>query len=491
MIHDDSRPSSAGRRRVLAGLAGVAAAAAVPAGRAAADTDPGFHHEVAARARALDTGRTAPLRLLLPEGCRANLEPLVRAFGELAGVAVELVEAPVDDIGARLVLDAIGGTADYDLALPATFSLPDLVAADAIVPLSAFARRHEPEGFRGGILYGVGDRFDDTLYGFQTDGDAYLMFYHRDLLESPEERSRYADRFGVALEVPLTWAELDRQMAFFHRPEAGLHGGLLFRTTGYLAWEWWVRFHAKGVWPLSATLEPQIDSDAGVAALEEMIRASASLVPASASLGLFENWERFARGDVYCNIGWGGTQKHLHRPGSAMRGRLAHGPTPGGVVDGELLLTPYFNWGWNYVVTAGCPTAELAYLFALFAATPAMSTLSVSRPDGFFDPFRPEHYRDPRIREAYGDAFLTAHEASLRKAVPDLYLANHGEYFHTLGTWLDRAIAGRIGPADALRNVARAWDALVPRPARERQAERWLALREKYPEAVSRHMRDL
>ena len=317
------------------------------------------------------------------------------------------------------------------------------------------------------------------------------MFYHRDLLDSERERARYAERFGEPLAVPRTWAELDRQMAFFHRPEEGVYGGALFRSEGYLAWEWWVRFHAKGVWPLSPALEPQIDSDAGVEALEEMIRAGEHLVPEARSLGLFGNWERYARGDVYCNIGWGGTQKYLNGQRSTMRGRVVHGPTPGGTVGGELLATPYFNWGWNYVVTAGCPDRELAYLFALFAATPEMSTLSVRQEGGFFDPFRPEHYADPAVRAIYGDAFLAVHEASLRGAVPDLYLADHGEYFRLLGRWLERAVAGLIEPAEALRQVSLAWDNLTPRGSLERQRERWLALREKYPEGIARHLRDL
>lgn len=251
-----------------------------------------------------------------------------------------------------------------------------------------------------------------------------------------------------------------------------------------------MRFHAKGVWPLSASLEPQIDGDAGVEALEAMVRATAHQVPESRSLGLFENWGRYARGDVYCNIGWGGTQKYLNGPGSAMRGRMSHGPTPGGLVDGTLLATPYFNWGWNYVVTAGSAAPELAYLFTLFAATPEMSTLSVRQPGGFFDPFRAEHYADRDIRSAYGDDFLDVHRRCLEEAVPDLYLANHGEYFRVLGRWLERAIDGRVEPSVALGHVARAWEALTPRDALERQIGRWRALREKYPASVVRHLRD-
>lgn len=486
MSDDHDAGGFGARRRFLAAAAGAAVSATMPSLAA-----PDLESEIGARARALAGARPTPLRLLAPEGCRANIVPVIAHFHEMTGVDVTLIETGVDDIAATLAYASLSGQADYDLALPATFSLPDLVAAGAIRPLTAYAARHESAGFRDGILYDVGDSFDGELYGFQTDGDAYLMFYHRGLLEDADERARYADLHGEALDVPATWEELDRQMAFFHRPERGLFGGALFRSTGYLAWEWWVRFHAKGVWPLSAAFAPQIDSDAGVEALEQMIRASAHLVPEARVFELFENWKRYAQGDVYCNIGWGGTQKYLNGPLSAMRGRMVHGPTPGGIVDGRLLRTPYFNWGWDYVVTADSTRPELAYLFAMFTSTPAMSTLSVAQSGGFFDPFRPEHYADARIREVYGEEFLAVHEASLRQAVPDLYLANRGEYFRLLGDWLDRAIDGRVDPAAALANVARGWEALDARTSHERQSERWQALRAKYPPHVAARLRDL
>ena len=221
---------------------------------------------------------------------------MISAFKAATKVAVEIIETPVDTINTQLTLDTMSGDGAYGLALPPTYGIPDLVSANAIIPLTEYAIKHEPVGFRDNILYGIGDSFDDDLYGFQTDVDTYLMFYNRDYLEDVVEQKRYEDKYGMRLDIPVTWQELDQQMAFFNRKNANMAGGLLFRTPGYLAWEWWVRFHAKGYWPLSETLEPQIHFDAGVEALEEMIRAAEYLAPETKYLGLFENWERYSRG---------------------------------------------------------------------------------------------------------------------------------------------------------------------------------------------------
>ena len=134
------------------------------------------------------------------------------------------------------------------------------------------------------------------------------MFYRKDWISDPEEQKRYADRYGITLKVPDTWEELDQQLAFFHRPESGRYGGALFRSQYFIAWEWWVRFHAKGFFPFTDDLAPQINNDAGVKALEELAAASKYLYPGARSNGLFENFEAYGKGDSYANIGWGGTQ---------------------------------------------------------------------------------------------------------------------------------------------------------------------------------------
>lgn len=478
------------RRQVLLGLSSVIPAmSSARLARAASSVE--VHEMAAEQARNLVNGRALTIRLLLPNGSGANVSPIVDAFTQATGISVRLIETPVDDINLQLTLDALGGEGAYDLALPATFGLPDLVEAGAIIPISDYARKYEPANFRDEVLYRIGDTFDDQVYGFQTDGDAYVMFYHKGFLEDPDEQSRYSDTFGRALATPDTWEELDRQIQYFNRPSDGRSGGLLFRTPSYVTWEWWVRFHAKGVWPLSQDLTPQIAGDAGVTALEELIRVTQHLDPATATLGLFENWERYAKGNIYCNIGWGGSQKYLNGPNSQMRNRMIFGPTPGGMVDDSLLLTPYFNWGWNYVVTSQAAEPEIAYLFALFASSSEMSTRAVSQREGYFDPFRSEHYQNKDIRDAYSDEFLDVHFESMQNAIPDLYLAHQGEYFRVLGDWLNRALHGDVTPEEALTRVSENWQLISYRTDFEKQKQRWNQLREKYPQAIANRLRDL
>lgn len=483
------------RRDVLIGtgaMAGAAALSSLPLTASALQqtaTLGSIHTVAAAHVRRLAAARKVSLTILLPAGSSANVDPVAKAFSAATGVGFKIEETPVDEINSQIIIDSISGGGNFDLALPATFGVPDLVSAGALENLDVFAKKYEPQGFQDDALFSLGDYYKGSLYGYQTDGDTYLMFYKKDCLEDSEERKRFADKHGYPLKLPRTWQELDTQMAYFQRPDEGMFGGALFRTPNYIAWEFWIRFHAKGYWPFDGELNPQINNDAGVEALEELIAASNSLYGKARTNGLVDNWKAFAAGNIYCNIGWGGTQKFLNGAKSKVKGNLLYAPTPGGEVDGKLIKIPYFNWGWNYTVSSASKEAEIAYLFALFACSPEMSTRAVREASGFFDPFRSAHYEDPDIQQTYTLEFLKAHKESMAESIPDLYLSGQGEYFDALRDNLIRADAGQQSAKRALDLTAQQWEQTTRRLGRAAQSEQWAFLRKSYPENTRRALR--
>jgi multiple sugar transport system substrate-binding protein len=466
-------------RSTLAGLSVAGAGTALAAVQRA--TELPVHERAAAAARALSGDTATTLNVLLPEGSESNFEPIARQFTAMTGVQIVSRQSPVDEINSLLLLGRLAGRRQFDLALPATFGIPDLAEADALQPLDAFAAKHEPTGFQRGSLYNLGDYYQGKLYGYQADGDVYLMFYNAAFLNDGDAASAYADRFGQALQLPATWPELDRQMAFFHQPEKQRYGGTLFRTPRYVAWEFWMRLHSKGVLPFDADMRPQIDGDAGVAALQELTNASNYLCPDCTSNNLFQNWQAFARGDSFCNVGWGGSQKYFQQHPENFTDGLRYSHAPGGDPGASDYTVSFFNWGWNYAVPSGARHPELAYLLALFAASPAMSTLAVQQPDGYFDPIRDAHYDDPQIREVYSPAFLDAHRKAMHSAVPDLYLHGQSEYFEVLSDYILRADRHLVTPRQAMSAVAKLWEETTDRLGRDVQIRQWRALRARYP----------
>ncbi len=239
--------------------------------------------------------------------------------------------------------------------------------------------------------------------------------------------------------------------------------------------------HAKGYYPLNDELKPQINNEAGIKALEELIHVSQFLEPEVNVNGLFENFESFSQGNKFCNIGWGGSQKYFNGPESKVKDNLVYSPAPGGIINDRLIRTPMFNWGWNYTVSSQSKEKEIAYLFSLFACSPYISTLAISEPSGYFDPFRQEHYDAPQIIDTYTKEFLSAHRESMSRSIPDFYLKGQGEYMAALKENLINAYRQKLSPKQALDLTAKQWQRISAKIGIESQNEQWQFLKSTYP----------
>ena len=476
------------RRRFLqTGLAFAAYSSFVPGKLHAAIED---HHKIANIVRR-SFQSSKPLVIVYPEGCLANLQPIIKSFLSDTGVEVKAIPAHIDYITSELLLAKRirSNLGSFDLALPPSFSIPDLVEDGTIVELSSFEKKYQNLSQREKILYRLGSDYLDKFYGYQCDGDCYFLFFNDSFMKSQRLADAYAQTNGFKLTIPETWQELDRQIKFFHRPKESLYGGSLFRIKGYVGWEFFARFHAKGYYPLSDDFRPQFNNEAGLEALSEMIETTRFLHPGSCRLSFVENIKLFAKGQIYACLGWGGSQKFMQFPESKVMGKLLHAALPGIASDSGKVTMPLFNWGWNYVVSAASQRQELAYLFSLYASTTEMSKQAVRVKEGFFDPFRSEHYQDQKIKETYGESFLSVHEKALVDAIPDLYIAKQGLYKSAMEEGLLAALNGYLRPQQALNLIAEKWERLTDQYGREKQLAQWAFIKKSYPVHVKKVLR--
>lgn len=437
-----------------------------------------LHVDIAQMAKSLK--KTDKLKMLLPKGSEFNVEPIAKKFADLVAISIEFETVPVDDINTRILLDKQLNNIDWDIALPATFGIPDLAEAGAIRDLTDLKSQYEPQGLCDNSYYTLGDYYSNRFYGYQTDGDVYMMFYNQ-LVNTPAKQKAFEDQFGYSYRMPITWNELDQHLKFFHSPENEIYGGSLFRTSNYLVWEFWSRFHAKGLLPLQPDLTPNIDNDAGILVLENMLETMEYLHPNARKDGLVDNWRTYAKGNIYANIGWGGTQKYFVANNSPVLGNLRYSSLPGGSTKNSFIDAGYFNWGWNYTVSPVTKDPTLAYLFTQFAVAPGPSIEAVSQEKGFFDPFRQEHYQDHQIQKIYTGEFLHAHQNSMKNCIPDFYLHGQQLYMGDLRRYLTAAMDGQLTPQKALTAAAESWQNTHIKMGLEQQTNQWAFLRSQYP----------
>ena len=300
------------RRKLLANAGITAVASQLPTSYLSANIkDSKFeldnlNQQIIKHVKGITKNRNVTLSILQPKGSLGNIKPTGDLFYKHTGVGINYIEASLDEINAKIMAQSLANNTYFDIALPATFGVPDLVEAGVIQDLTALADQYQPDDYTTGMLYPIGDYYKGKFYGYQTDGDTYLMFYNKSWLEDKQEKKKFLNKYGYPLSIPSTWVQLDQMIEFFHRPDENKFGGALFRNKDYLAWEWWTRFHAKGRFPFDNKLNPQINSNAGIDALSSLIKTTQYLYPDSRSNGLFENWEAFFSGKyiLQYRLGW-------------------------------------------------------------------------------------------------------------------------------------------------------------------------------------------
>ena len=128
---NDSR-SGPDRRALLKGTAAAMVAytisPALLSGAYAQDADLATIHErAAAAAKALTEGRSVTLTILHPSGSLGNVKPVADAFTQATGIGIAYLEVPLGEINQKVLLEAVSKSGSFDLALPASFGVPDLV----------------------------------------------------------------------------------------------------------------------------------------------------------------------------------------------------------------------------------------------------------------------------------------------------------------------------------------------------------------------------
>ncbi len=165
-----------------------------------------LHKQVAQQAKQLAFGRNIDLTILFPKGALGNLKPIGKLFTQMTGIEIKYSEVPYEQINTHIILSAMAQNAEFDLSLPATFALPDLIESSALEKLDRFAAKYEPEYFRNNILYSMGDYYKRHFYGYQTDGDTYLMFYNKAWLQDVTEKRKFEKKVWPSPENPKNMA---------------------------------------------------------------------------------------------------------------------------------------------------------------------------------------------------------------------------------------------------------------------------------------------
>ena len=324
------------------GLAAVQAQAGEQADRA-----------VAAVRQLVASGAVKPDTVLRLRAKQGNLVSLLgrdfqlqREWERQTGIPIDASVMPQLDS-----LDFIRDGRDIDLTIARTHEYADLDAAGLVEDLRPMLQRFgftlPDRGANGYMLLAPQSRHGERLVAVPADLDIAMLFLRADLLRDENERRRFRERFGAELEPPRTWADYERLIGFFHRPEQGLYGAGEPRER-LTAWMYWTpRFlsQAPGQALFDARMRPLIDSAAGIAATESYIATVRHSPPKVLEDGNDFNYTLplFVRGQLFSTILTSATAKIANRENSAVRGKGSRIKRTGGIASGPIELMKAVN----------------------------------------------------------------------------------------------------------------------------------------------------
>jgi multiple sugar transport system substrate-binding protein len=375
-----------------------------------------------------------PLRIMLMRGTESHAAKLLAMkYSRLTGIPVEIDTLPYESICAQQESPA----EKYDIIQVNTNTLESCVDSGILACLdrpevNSFLQRNFSNYIRSSYSL-----CHEKPYAFPYMFDAQILFYRRDLFEDSQLRRLFYERYHADLQVPKTFAEIDRAAAFFSRqntPESPVPYGI---TAGgapiYSVYEWIPRYFEKG----GAIGREGLDAGLASSALREYIASFSGADPEARTWKFLQQTAAFSSGNAAMMILY---QAHLsdHRQQYTFEpGRnIGYAPIPCPI-----------RGGWSLGVAAESPRKDEALDFMMWLSSSQNATpyniLGGSIPCA--GAFAPSDYTSSH-------PWLTTALKAAKKSSPMLADAPFSQWtFEKIaGPIIHRAVSGEISPESAI-----------------------------------------
>jgi multiple sugar transport system substrate-binding protein len=411
---------------------------------------------------------------------------------KLSGVEItQIVGVPFTSVYEKLKTEFVAQTGAYDLVVFYPAYLGEFAGLGYLAPLDKYASKYDPQ--LKDIPTAVRElniQYDGKLYALPYDGDVLNLYYRKDLFNDPTEKTNFKKRFGYDLKVPETWDQYLDIATFFLRHKGEKLAGKVLNEKFYgvaemgargFSYAWWLaRFGSLGGVYFDQNMNPMINSDKGVKALD-MFRESIKLSPPDVlAYGYEELKNAYLEGKVAMVIQWSDIQKKAQNPKqSKIVGKSGIAPVPGTRAGNMIVRKAPMPVGRVLAVPKTAKNPEAAYWVARYLSV-VTSTHDVSSPETGLDPHRISHFNDPKAfaniigSEEAAKEYLETVNVNLENGYPEINLPGAGNYADVLDLYINRALSGQTSSKAALDAVAKEWKAITDKLGKDKQKEIYL-----------------
>lgn len=316
------------------------------------------------------------------------LDEVKGEFEEETGVEVVIEQLGHEEVIERTTADFAGQTGTYDLILNPHREIGRLVANGWIQPLDEFMNdpalrdpAFSPEGtFVNQEWFEETSVYEGQTYGLPFHQISMYLWWRYDLLEHPDERAAFEERYGYELPAPpVTWDEYRDVAEFFTRPagetlagetlDRDFYGNVVQGGRHVASWYWWLNvLYTFGGREMQLERGDQADAPVTVNAPEavESLEFAVELLefsPPGSTTYTWDEAQAAQQQDIAAlGIQWDDATAAVEDPNeSVVAGRMAYSGTPIGREKATQIE------GWSYFIPATSEKPELAWLFIQWA----------------------------------------------------------------------------------------------------------------------------
>ncbi len=409
---------------------------------------------------------------------------------KLTGIKINVVELAIPEVYPSVEKEHFKQSGIYDIISIVPNRLPDYINLEALAPLDPYLEKYNYQDELNDIAPAFRNNwmtYQNKIYSIPDDGDILMLYYRKDLFESPKNKAAFLKKYGYPLAPPKTWQEFDQISDFFTAQYAPQMYGSAFMHQELSHYFFSEQFRINGgkFFDLKS-MQAAINSEAGLKTLQQMIDRQASMPPGAESwsfmdvlgsfiygrLAMVEFWPPLGRWAE----GYGKDSEHLSWvPKSLVAGKVGYAPTPGG--------SHALAAGFGLSISQTSHNKEAAYLFIQWLTSKEISLNRVQIPYSLRDPYRISHFNSQSYQDLWpnADEYLSTLHKSTKHGLLDLSLLQITLYENSLVEGLRAALSHKLPPEQALDHVARQWNRITKSLGVEKQ-------RQYYQEWMSRPM---
>jgi multiple sugar transport system substrate-binding protein len=377
-------------------------------------------------------------------------EMMAADFEAATGAKVNITAVPYDQVQQQATLDVMSGANRFDVIDYWYLSLGALATEGVIEDVTDWIERDTAEIQPGDFIptiYDTYTAFEGRRWGLPYDGDTHVLFCNTEILE----------RNG--LEEPKTWDEYVHVAKTITEAEAGngVYGAAMmaFGVPIIIVGTFVNRLAGYGGNFLNDDGSPALDSEAALAAAEQMLAAAPYCLPTPAETAFDQALPAFLSGKAAMMEFWTDLGVYAQDPGGSQivdKWSASQLPTGPGVDHAPAAL----NAGFCFSVSKGSTKKDLAWEFIKFATSPDYSRKLLLTTGSGIDPIRVSGLNSDEYK-AFAPLVQEAASASLAGVMPWPTSPQSPLMMEILSDQLSQMMAGQKTAADALTAAQSEW----------------------------------